>query len=192
VSEFTEPISRETMLESIASSEGQLSMKDTTTLEQKVELVEIFFAAVSGWAPVDGNSPDMKQTSGILDIVSKPDVLETLDVDDPRRSPSRQQATINNLVIAIGARCHTDAMAYRLCEKLHFDRCRPYLNLDNLADLNTNTIRIFVLAAFYMLCACNRNMGYMYLGLAARAAQTLGLHHIGLEGTLHEAEKASR
>ncbi|KAJ9605687.1 hypothetical protein H2200_009536 [Cladophialophora chaetospira] len=83
-------------------------------------------------------------------------------------------------------------MASRLCEQLHFYRCRPYLSLDNLVDLNMDTIRIFVLAAFYMLCACNRNMGYMYLDLAARAAHTLGLHHVGFEGILNEEEKATR
>ena len=59
-------------------------------------------------------------------------------------------------------------------------------------DLNMGTIRVFVLAAFYMLCASNRNMGYMYLGLAARAAHTIGLHHIGVGGNLDEAEKATR
>jgi hypothetical protein len=28
-----------------------------------------------------------------------------------------------------------------------------------------------------MLCACRRNTAYMYLGVAARAAHTVGLHH---------------
>jgi hypothetical protein len=135
---------------------------------------------------------ESRQTAGILDIVNKSDVLETLDGHESGRAPSKHQAAVNNLVIAVGARCHGDAMAYRLCEQLHFDRCRPYLSLENLMDLNMNTIRTFILAAFYHLCASSRNMGYIYLGLAARAAHTLGLHHVGFEGILNETEKATR
>ncbi len=120
------------------------------------------------------------------------DVTETLQGDESGRAPSRHQAAVNNLVIAIGARCHSDSMAYRLCEQHHFDRCRPYLSLDNLVNLSMDTIRIFILAAFYMLCACNRNMGYLYLGLAARASHTLGWHHVGFEGILNDDENSTR
>jgi hypothetical protein len=37
-------------------------------------------------------------------------------------------------------------------------------------------IRLFLLMAFYMLGACHRNAGFIYLGIASKAASALGLH----------------
>lgn len=38
-------------------------------------------------------------------------------------------------------------------------------------------VRLFLLMAFYMLGACQRNAAAMYLGVATKAAVVLGLHY---------------
>ena len=47
-----------------------------------------------------------------------------------------------------------------------------------LIDPSLEMISDFLIMAFYMLGACNRNAGYMYLGVASKAANALGLHRI--------------
>lgn len=132
------------------------------------------------------------QTSGVLDIVEATDILETLRMEDSGLEVDPHRSAISSLAVAIGAQCHPDATAFRVCERAHFERARPHFSLDKLEDFTLDTIRLFMLAAFYMLCVSNRNMGYMYLGLAARAAHVMGLHHVGLFPNLDDAEKDSR
>lgn len=145
----------------------------------------LWFSSSVAWAHFD-------QTSGVLDIVEAFDIFETLKAEESGQGVDPHRSVLSSLAIAIGALCHPDAMAYRICERVHFQRARPYLTLDKMEDLNLDTIRLFTLAGFYMLCSCRRNMGYMYLGLAARAAHVMGLHHSGLLPNLPEAEKCSR
>lgn len=45
-----------------------------------------------------------------------------------------------------------------------------------LEDPNINIVRVFLLMAYYMLGSCRRNSAFMYLGIASRAAVSLGLH----------------
>lgn len=82
-----------------------------------------------------------------------------------------------DLAIAIGARCHPNYQTFAPCERAHIDRVWRMVDLRLLDHVTLDTVRISLLLAFYMLCACRRNTGYMYLGIAARVSHTLGLHY---------------
>jgi hypothetical protein len=82
-----------------------------------------------------------------------------------------------HLVLAIGARCHSTDQTIDSCEATHFALAQAQLSHHQLEDVGLHTVNIYLLMAFYMLCASRRNMAYMYLGVAARAAYVVGLHH---------------
>ena len=128
----------------------------------------------------------------MLDVVELSDILEAIETENSGQAVDPHRCVISSITIAIGALCHPDVMAYRICEQAHFERARPYFSLDKLGDLSLDTVRLFILGAFYMLSACHRNMGYIYLGVAARTAHVMGLHHIGLSPNLTETENESR
>ncbi len=132
------------------------------------------------------------QTSGVLDVANMSEVFQALKVEDSGQLIDPYLSAVTSLAVAIGAQCHPDAVAYRNCERTHFERSRPYFSVDKLEDVSLDRVRLFMLAAFYMLSACNRNMGYMYLGLAARAAHILGLQHVSLFPNISEAERDAR
>lgn len=45
-----------------------------------------------------------------------------------------------------------------------------------LCDPSLEMVQNFLHMSFYMLGACHRNAGFMYLGIASQAAGALGLH----------------
>lgn len=77
------------------------------------------------------------------------------------------------LVLAIGGQCHT---SYQEVSAVYFRKGQQIAFESLLCDPSVDMIRHFVLMSFYMLGACRRNTAYMYLGVAWRAACTLGLH----------------
>lgn len=83
--------------------------------------------------------------------------------------------TVRSLVIAIGAQCKSLASSREIGEKI-FRQAQAFAFSSMLQDPDINMIRVFVLMAFYMLGRCQRNTAFMYLGIAVRAAVSIGLH----------------
>jgi len=79
-------------------------------------------------------------------------------------------------MVAIGAQCCGPtkddvtwaAELFSYARKLALERM--------LEDPSLELVRVFLLMAFYMCGACRRNSAFMYLGVASRAADILGLH----------------
>lgn len=61
-----------------------------------------------------------------------------------------------------------------------------------LEDPTMNLARAFILLAFYMFGACRRNSAFMYLGVAAKSADILGLHAAAKNKHMSKAEQDSR
>lgn len=61
-----------------------------------------------------------------------------------------------------------------------------------LEDPTVNLVKAFVLMAFYMFGACRRNSAFMYLGVAAKSADILGLHAAAQHKLIPKAERDSR
>lgn len=61
-----------------------------------------------------------------------------------------------------------------------------------LEDPTVNLVKAFVLMAFYMFGACRRNSAFMYLGVAAKSADILGLHAAAQYSRMSRSERESR
>lgn len=61
-----------------------------------------------------------------------------------------------------------------------------------LEDPTVSLVRTFVLMAFYMFGACRRNSAFMYLGVAAKSADILGLHAASQNRQMPKTERDSR
>lgn len=80
------------------------------------------------------------------------------------------------LMAAIGAQCRgqsTDDLAWAA---KFFSYARKLALEKMLENPSLELIRAFLLMAFYMFGACRRNSAFMYLGVASKAADILGLH----------------
>ncbi|KAH7139925.1 hypothetical protein B0J13DRAFT_447804 [Dactylonectria estremocensis] len=88
-----------------------------------------------------------------------------------------------HLIIAIGAqsRGHDDVDAR--WARMHFGHAQRLIFKDMLQDLSIGMVINFLLMAFYLFGACQRNTSALYLGVASRAATILGLPSAELQGT---------
>ncbi|KAG9245456.1 fungal-specific transcription factor domain-containing protein [Calycina marina] len=114
---------------------------------------------------------------GLLDIFAPLEIKGLLSESSVNPSHYRnayKRATVD-LIIAIGAQCHSPSSA--VGEGHQYSKHAQQLALSEvLEDPNVDLVRSFLLMAFYMLGCCRRNAAFMYIGIAVRAAVTLGLH----------------
>ncbi|KAI5461035.1 hypothetical protein BGZ63DRAFT_357556 [Mariannaea sp. PMI_226] len=97
-----------------------------------------------------------------------------------------RESPVYYLVLAIGAQTGPEDKD-ELAETL-FNYAR-YLTVDSLMeDPNIPTIQAFALIIIYLLGASQRNSACMYLGMAVRAAYTLGLHRKDVSALFPPAE----
>ncbi|KAH8682636.1 hypothetical protein BX600DRAFT_506210 [Xylariales sp. PMI_506] len=157
-------------LSSLEATEGQF--KDDLSIEVKKHLVNFFLDA----------------SSGLLDLHTKDEINHLVQscVEESQgkgaapSSSSQKWAKANvaslYLMIAIGARCRgTGPEDFATAEK-YFTHARKISFEGLLQNPTLDLIRSFLLMAFYMCCACRRNPAFMYLGVASKAADILGLH----------------
>ena len=116
------------------------------------------------------------QTSGMIKIMSREEAIEllrsTTEADEPDTS---HRQIIADLIVAIGQRSESHD-PLRGSEKLYFSSIQLRALEMMLHPPSLDMVMAFLLMSFYMLGACRRNIAYMYLGVATRAAVVLGLH----------------
>lgn len=125
------------------------------------------------------------QSSGLLDLFSWDDVSLMLEIHhvstpDTGLSASQQLNSLDvaclYLMVAIGAQCCGLGPHDISCADELF-LCARKLALEKmLENPSLELVRAFILMSFYMLGACRRNSAFMYLGVASKAADILGLH----------------
>ncbi|KAJ4293701.1 hypothetical protein N0V90_008985 [Kalmusia sp. IMI 367209] len=180
-----------------------------TNAKESEKLFEADTADVNQNPVYDGLSIDDKRTfvqvfldasSGLLDLYSSEDISHLLGSYEPI-SPSKIPSTSQKLssletvslylMIAIGVQCRRSkddvtwaAKIFSYARKTAFDAMLENPSLD--------LVRAFLLMAFYMFGACRRNSAFMYLGVASKAADILGLHSSAQYKNLsQEVRKAS-
>ncbi|KAH8699264.1 hypothetical protein BGW36DRAFT_294939 [Talaromyces proteolyticus] len=159
-SAFTENGRVNFMLEADTNEDQEVALEES--LEEKEDLIQTFFEA----------------SSGFLDLFDQTDILRILQTEDSsqKRRLSKEELGILYLVIAIGGQCRgLNSMDSHYAVK-YFSKGQQLAFDGMLRDPSINMVRIFLLMTFYMLGACHRNAAYMYLGVASKAAATLGLH----------------
>lgn len=122
--------------------------------------------------------------SGVFDFFDLPD-LEAAIVpwvaDSNRRD--RPDTPVIFLALAIGALgCASDDEEEGLAER-YFNYGRQQAVIHLMHDPCLSTVIAFSLMSYYMLASCRLNGAFTYLGIAARAAYTLGIHR-------HETNRA--
>lgn len=95
------------------------------------------------------------------------------------------------LAIAIGAQCRSQSNLDLRYAKSYFAASEPASHDAFLAP-SISSITNSLLAAFYMLATSRKNASYMHIGVAARAAYTLGLHQKSSYMNVGEAEVSFR
>ncbi len=80
-------------------------------------------------------------------------------------------SAIHYLVLAIGSHIDDEQAA-----ELYFDRGRDLALAHLSGSLGVGTVQAFILITLYMLVACQINGAFLYFGIAARAAYSIGLH----------------
>lgn len=141
------------------------------------------------------------QSSGFLDLYTQDEVTELirLAADDQNASKSPASRPIDRaalaslyLMLAIGFQVRGASRDDLVLASKYFNQGRQMAFEKMLEDPTINLARAFTLLAFYMFGACRRNSAFMYLGVAAKSADILGLHAAAKHKHTSKAEQDSR
>ncbi|KAJ0104034.1 hypothetical protein J7T55_009699 [Diaporthe amygdali] len=140
-------------------------------------------------------------SSGFLDLYSQDELTELISLateeQNANKSPASRpidRAALASLylMLAIGYQVRGGSRDDRMLASKYFNRGRQMAFEKMLEDPTINLARAFVLLAFYMFGACRRNSAFMYLGVAAKSADVLGLHTAAKHKHAPKAEQDSR
>jgi hypothetical protein len=98
------------------------------------------------------------------------------ELQDPSSPTVSEQTASLYLMIAIGAQCRDRTPDDLIWAAKLFNHARKMAFDKMLENPTLEMTRAFLLMAFYMFGACRRNTAFMYLGVATKAAEILGLH----------------
>ncbi|KAL7953419.1 hypothetical protein V8C34DRAFT_318183 [Trichoderma compactum] len=173
-STFTESRRSNSMLEATlrSASHRPTDFVDNLDLSERTELIHYYKVASNGFLNL--------LTDGILSQLNSESIV-TLEFED---TSSKDDITAAYLVIAIGAHCRGNGDKDVETSSNYFAEAQRLGFQDMLLNPSLSMVRNLILMAFYMFCACRRNTGLLYLGVASRAATILGLHLPELNATL--------
>lgn len=141
------------------------------------------------------------QSSGFLDLYTQHELTELITSSKAASTASSftqsrplERASIASLyiMIAIGAQVRGNSSDDLLRASKYFSEGRKMAFEKMLEDPTVSLVRAFILMAFYMFGACRRNSAFMYLGVAAKSADILGLHAAAQHKHMPKAERESR
>ncbi|ATY64916.1 Fungal specific transcription factor [Cordyceps militaris] len=163
-SQFSHNDQSETMLENEPVINGSnIPTPGLTELdeEERESFIQIYYAA----------------TGGFLDLFSDQELGQLSSAPGHERSEHvpRHMEAVAYAAIAIGAQCKSPLESPQISQA-YFRHAQRKAFAGMLEDPNINIVRVFLLMAYYMLGSCRRNSAFMYLGIASRAAVSLGLH----------------
>lgn len=114
----------------------------------------------------------------MIKVMSRKEAIELLkSTTETDEADTSHRQVIADLIVAIGQRSESHA-PLRGSEKLYFSSIQLRALEMMLHPPSLDMVVTFFLMSFYMLGACRRNIAYMYLGVATRAAVVLGLHQL--------------
>lgn len=125
-----------------------------------------------------------------LIISSKPE--QDVSPAAPTQRTDRISLASLYLMVAIGAQVKGSSKDDILRASKYFTQGRKMAFEKMLEDPTISLVRVFILMAFYMFGACRRNSAFMYLGVAAKSADILGLHAAAHHRNMSKAERDSR
>ncbi|KAH8719250.1 hypothetical protein GQ44DRAFT_762120 [Phaeosphaeriaceae sp. PMI808] len=166
---FTDAPENQTLANANTSDMGSSSFYDGLSLDGQNNYIQYF----------------LDTSSGLLDLYSSEDVSKMLEayngtssgtgLSTTRKLNSLETASLY-LMVAIGAQCCGSSKEDVTSAAELFSYARKLALEKMLENPSLELIRAFLLMAFYMFGACHRNSAFMYLGVASKAAEILGLH----------------
>lgn len=112
----------------------------------------------------------------MFELYTKSDILMSLA--QPNLPNNVVPTSVVLLVLAIGAQCRGLGPRDSAYASNLFTKGRIMSFEGMLCEPSVEMVAQFVLMAFYMLGACQRNAAFMYIGVASKAALALGLHRL--------------
>ncbi|POS77876.1 hypothetical protein DHEL01_v203741 [Diaporthe helianthi] len=140
-------------------------------------------------------------SSGFLDLYTQDELSELIRLATEDQNTNRPQISRRldptalsslYLMLAIGYQVRGGSRDDLVLATQYFNEGRKMAFEKMLEDPTVNLARVFLLLAFYMFGACRRNSAFMYLGVAAKSADILGLHAAAKHKHISKAEQESR
>lgn len=111
-------------------------------------------------------------TTSLVDLFDISKLLEDLHPWATMEHKSDELASINNyLVLAIGTLQKQPALSQ---EYFEYAQSEAYTTLGG--SLSMETVQIFLLITVYLLCSCRVHSAFLFIGIASRAALSIGIH----------------
>lgn len=130
----------------------------------------------------------LSATAGIIDLFDNSTLLDDFLLWADQQHRRRDGAsTIKYLVLAIGRLMDDEALAQE-----YFEYARSQAYIDMSGDLSAETVQTFLLITVYMLCSCQINGAFLFFGIAARAAYSIGVHRTEVNSRFGQAVHRQR
>lgn len=114
----------------------------------------------------------LSTTASLVDLFDNSKLLDDLIIwANLAQKPDNVTTIIHFLVLAIGLQADSDALSQQ-----YFEYARDLAYTDLSDSLGVETVQAFILVTVYMLCSCQINGAFLFFGIAARAAYSIGLH----------------
>ncbi|KAM0511006.1 hypothetical protein ACHAPE_010321 [Trichoderma viride] len=114
----------------------------------------------------------LSTTASLVDLFDNSKLLDDLIIwANMAQKPDNVTTIIHFLVLAIGLQADNDALSQQ-----YFEYARDLAYTDLSDSLGVETVQAFILVTVYMLCSCQINGAFLFFGIAARAAYSIGLH----------------
>lgn len=114
-------------------------------------------------------------TAGLIDLFDNTrladDIAAWAEHTQPRDNAVDVPSAVNYLVLAIGCQKSDEHTA-----QLYFDYARSVAFASLSANVGVASVQVFILITIYSLGACQLNGAFLFFGIAARAAYSIGIH----------------
>ncbi|KAL2176513.1 uncharacterized protein P884DRAFT_202844 [Thermothelomyces heterothallicus CBS 202.75] len=114
-------------------------------------------------------------TAGLIDIFDNArladDIAAWAEEPRPRDATVDVPSAVNYLVLAIGCQKSDEHTA-----RLYFEYARNLAFTSLSGNVGVASVQAFILVTFYSLGACQINGAFLFFGIAARAAYSIGIH----------------
>ncbi|KAH6623756.1 hypothetical protein F5144DRAFT_497414 [Chaetomium tenue] len=118
-------------------------------------------------------------TAGLIDLFDNTrladDIAAWAEHTQPRDNAVDVPSAVNYLVLAIGCQKSDEHTA-----QLYFDYARSVAFASLSANVGVASVQVFILITIYSLGACQLNGAFLFFGIAARAAYSIGIHRLAV------------
>ncbi|KIW08825.1 uncharacterized protein PV09_00755 [Verruconis gallopava] len=127
-------------------------------------------------------------TSGLLDVGNFEEI--SLRITNWINRTERQDdmlSAVNYLILAIGLQSRNEQLSSG-----YFHQALRIALINLTIDTSPLTVQAFLLVAVHMLRSCQPNGAFLYLGLAARASYSIGMHRAEINARFDEETQLQR